>query len=266
MLKINKEKTFISSNVENYVDTKVYQDVVKSYAKECVSLLDYGFAAISSVEEAAIERVQFTECEISPFHKNDIECMDVGEKRFHRQASSSRFSGEKVDFSQLQSFLIQTFSPDEKGRRAYPSAGGLYPVEPLVFLFAEHIETDYPLTSGCYHFRPVSRVLQLIKAMDAEHFYSRLLHDLIAREKRPAFCLLYMAHLGKSIFKYRYRGYRHAVMEAGSMYQHATITSQAMGLSNSVWSSFAEYEFLAALGLDSAAFMPLMMQLFGYVE
>ncbi|KTD14293.1 SagB/ThcOx family dehydrogenase [Legionella israelensis] len=266
MLEVDKKKTFISSHVENYIDSKVHNEVSKAYAKECISLIDHGFAAISSVEEAIIERVQFTECEISPFHKNDIDCSDTEERQFHRQPSSIHFSSQKMNFIQLQSFLIQSFSPDEHGRRPYPSAGGLYPVEPLVFLFEDRIQTEHSLISGCYHFRPVSRTLQLIKPMTAEHFYSRLLHHLIAQQKRPAFCLLYLAHLGKSIFKYRYRGYRHAVMEAGSMYQQAIITSQALGLSNTVWSSFAEYEFLAALGLDPGAFMPLMMQLFGYIE
>ena len=262
----DKNTTFISCNVENYIDTKVYNDVLKSYAKECISLLDYGFVSISAVENNIIEKIQFTECEISPFHKHDIPCHSNEPRSFTRQRSTPEFTHKKINFADLQSWLVNTFSPDETGRRAYPSAGGLYPIEPLIFLFEESIETEKPFISGCYHFRPISQTLQLIKPLSKEFFYDQLLHSLIDTENQPAFCMLYTAHFGKSIFKYRYRGYRHAVMEAGSMYQLAVSTSQNIGLSNTVWSSFAEYELLAALDLDPGTFMPITMQLFGYVE
>lgn len=100
--------------------------------------------------------------------------------------------------------------------------------------------------------------------MDEDYFYKKLFHGLISPEKKPAFCILYIAHVSKTIFKYRYRGYRHAVMEAGSMYQQATTVSQELGLSCTVWSSFSENEFMAALHLNPGAFMPLILQFFGY--
>lgn len=266
MLTKDKNTTFLSGHVENYIDTKVYNEVLKFYAKECISLFEYGFVSISAVESTIIEKIQFTECEISPFHKNDIPCYRNESPSFTRQASTSGFAQKKISFAELQSWLINTFSPDEAGRRPYPSAGGLYPVEPLIFLFEESIETEQPLISGCYHFRPISQTLQLIKPLSKEFFYSQLLHSLVEPAQQPTFCMLYMAHFGKSIFKYRYRGYRHAVMEAGSLYQLAISTSQTIGLSNTVWSSFAEYELLAALDLDPGTFMPITMQFFGYAE
>ncbi|CAM2961953.1 SagB/ThcOx family dehydrogenase [Legionella worsleiensis] len=261
-----KNKSFISCNVDSYLDSTVYNDVLKTYAKECITLLDYGFVAISSLENSIIEPVQFTECEISPFHLHDIPCDSTSEPSFKRAKSSFVFTQKKIKCTELQSWLINTFSPDDEGRRPYPSAGGLYPVEPLIFLFNETVESDSPFTSGCYHFRPVSKTLQLIKPLSYSVFYSQLLHSLLDEKAPPAFCILYTAHVGKAIFKYRYRGYRHAVMEAGSMYQLAAMSSQNAGLSNTVWSSFSEYELLAALDLDPGMFMPITMQLFGYSE
>jgi hypothetical protein len=75
-----------------------------------------------------------------------------------------------------------------------------------------------------------------------------------------------MAHLGKAIFKYRYRGYRHALMEAGSMYQQATTISQQKDLRTTVWSTFSEQQMLYELSLDHGTYLPLTMQLFGYGE
>lgn len=258
-----KKTCFISCDIENYVDNKVYNDITKTYAKECITLMDYGLVSINSVDNTAISQVQFSECEISPFHKSDIPCHAFEPASFQRQTSLSQFSKQTLDFDILQNWLIHTFSPNKNGQRPYPSAGGLYPIEPLIFIFDEKIKSETSFISGCYHFRPISKVLQFIKPLAENYFYDILLHGLIEPEKRPLFCILYTAHIGKSIFKYRYRGYRHALMEVGSMYQHATLTSQAIGLRNSVWSSFSEYEFLAALELDPAAFMPLMMQFFG---
>ena len=82
---------------------------------------------------------------------------------------------KKINFAVLQSWLINTFSPDEAGRRPYPSAGGLYPVEPLIFLFEECVDSAQPFISGCYHFRPMSQTLQLIKPLSKEFFYNQLL-------------------------------------------------------------------------------------------
>ena len=80
----------------------------------------------------------------------------------------------------------------------------------------------------------------------------------------PCFSILYLASIGKAIFKYRYRGYRHALMEAGSMYQQATITGQKIELRNTVWSTFSDQELLHAVELDHSSYMPLTLQLFGY--
>lgn len=261
--------TFINSLVEGSIDSQVYQDVRRTFARETISLIKHGNFSITDTNPRLISRVQFTECEISPFHKNDIDCGSVETTEFARQASTFKFSKQKIDFAALQNILVNAFSPNTvDGQRPYPSAGGLYPVEPLVFLFEDKINDFNAQPSGCYHFRPISKKLQLIKKIGAQHFYEKMLHDFVGNDLQrwPNFCVLYLAHINKAIFKYRYRGYRHALMEAGSMYQHATYVSQQMGLRTTVWSTFSEPQMLYELGLDHGTYMPLTMQLFGYGE
>lgn len=258
--------TFTTGLVEASLDAQVYQDIRRTFARETISFIKRGNLSITNTNPALITRVQFTECEISPFHHHDIDCSHIETSSFERNASLPKFIDKKIDFSAIQSLLVNTFSPCESGSRPYPSAGGLYPVEPLVFLFEDKIEGFNNRPSGCYHFRPISKKLQLIKKLDFQTFYNTMLHGFAGDDPAhwPNFSILYMAHIGKAIFKYRYRGYRHALMEAGSMYQQATRASQEMDLRTTVWSTFSEQQMLFELGLDHSTYLPLTMQLFGY--
>ncbi len=259
--------TFINGLVEGSIDPQVYQDIRKTFARETISFIKHGNLSITNNNPKLISRVQFTECEISPFHKNDIDCSHIDGPELIRKASTPKFSNKSLEFSAIQELLVHSFSP-ESGKRPYPSAGGLYPIEPLVFLFDNKIKNFNDSPAGCYHFRPVSKKLQLIKKLENKHFYEKMLHGFVGNDPEhwPNFCVLYIAHLGKAIFKYRYRGYRHALMEAGSMYQHATLVSQQKDLRTTVWSTFSEQQMLYELGLDHATYLPLTMQLFGYGE
>lgn len=260
--------TFINGLVEGSVDSQVYQDLRKTFARETISFIKHGNLSITNNNPKLISRVQFTECEISPFHKYDIDCSHINSSEFNRKASMPQFINKNIDFSVIQELLVQSFSQDVSGKRPYPSAGGLYPIEPLVFLFEDKINGFENTPSGCYHFRPVTKKLQLIKKLDISHFYEKVFHGFIGNnpEYWPNFCILYIAHLGKAIFKYRYRGYRHALMEAGSMYQNATLFSQQKDLRTTVWSTFSEQQMLYELSLDHGTYLPLTMQLFGYGE
>lgn len=257
------KKPFISGLVEGHLDAQVYQDILRTHAKESITLLDFGHLAITNVDQRTISRVQFTECEMSPFHHHDKDCQTEAAPFFSRDGSTTRFAQRPVDFSLIEKLLVHSFSPNEANHRPYPSAGGLYPVEPLVFLFEERLNQTVTFCSGAYHFRPISQTLQLIKKMTSDAF-KPLLHGLIEPDCFPALAVVYIAHVGKAVFKYRYRGYRHALMEAGSMYQQALMTAQNLGLRSTVWSSFSDHELVYALDLDPAVYLPLTMQLFGY--
>ena len=260
-----EKKPFINAILDNYIDQIVYQDILKSYAKETISFLSYGNLSITNMSSTLLNQVQFTETEISPFHKHDIDCEKFVPAKKNRKPSIALFDEKKLDFPIIQQLLVNSFS-DNEGTRPYPSAGALYCVEPLVFLFEERLNQFENHLSGCYHFRPISKKLQLIKQISINNFYDKLIHGCMNNNHLPCFGILYLINISKAIFKYRYRGYRHSVMEVGSMYQQATICSQEFGLRNTVWSTFSDQEILYALDLDHGAYMPITMQFFGYSE
>lgn len=264
-MNIPEKKTFINALLDNYLDQSVYHDILKTYAKETISFMDYGNLSITNISTALLKQVQFTETEISPFHKHDIDCKSSQPTTTKRMPSVAVFNDKKIVFEDIKRLLVDSFSPNDE-TRPYPSAGGLYCIEPLIFLFQERINHFENHLSGCYHFRPISKKLQLIKTMPMSYFYDKLIHGYMQAKHLPCFGILYLVNISKALVKYRYRGYRHALMEIGSMYQQASICSQERGLRNTVWSTFGDQEMLYALDLDHGAYMPMTMQFFGYSE
>lgn len=252
---------FINSDVESLVDEEVYRHTLKQLAYEAIVMPKVGNNSITTINDTQLQKLQFSECEISPFNLDSIDCSEVHSCMSERRPSVNAFAPCRYPIEQIKQLLVSAFASNAYGRRPYPSAGALYAVEPLIFLFQEGVEEA--IQPGCYHFRARSKRLQKIKALSHEHFFSALLQDLIPRAQRPSFALVYLLHINKAIFKYRYRGYRHAVMEVGSMFQQATLCAQALGIASTVWSSYADYELLHHLNLDPLVFMPLSMQLFG---
>ena len=263
-MELSQKKTFVNTLLDSHLDSNVYNDILKTYAKETISLIKYGNLNITNVNTAIVNQIQMTESELSPFHKHDIDCDLHFQYEDARKPSLSVFNQKKIDFFTLKRFLVESFSPSENNSRPYPSAGGIYPVEPLVFLFPERIDNFAAHIPGCYHFRPLSKKLQLIKPLSIDYFFDTLIHEFMNKQGLPCFSMLYLASIGKAIVKYRYRGYRHALMEAGSMYQQAAVTGQKMELRNTVWSTFSDQELLHAVELDHSAYMPLTLQFFGY--
>jgi SagB-type dehydrogenase family enzyme len=128
-------------------------------------------------------------------------------------------------------------------------------------IFAEKLNNSPP--SGFYHYRPTLNVLQPIKTLPSEAMRKVLLHMELTKACAPAFALLYVGVVAKMLVKYRHRGYRYALMEAGSMYQQADLIGQSLGLRNKLYSGFNDHEILKLIGLDNMTFLPLVIQSFG---
>lgn len=249
------------------IDPDVYNDILKTHAKESLTFIPFGNMCLSPVNTKTIASIVGLESSFpSPDHyqKTPIACQSSHKILDERKPSLRQFSTRMLDFSVIDTLLVNAFSPNHSGTKPYPSAGALYPIEPLLFLFKERVEHHQPIDSGCYHFRPIQRTLALIKPMEMKPNIHRLLHGLVDADAPPNLCILYVANIEKSIFKYRYRGYRHALMEVGSMYQQVAMVAQALGLGSTVWSGFNDYQVMNALGLNRRVFLPMTMQFLGY--
>lgn len=205
--------------------------------------------------------LQQSDYEISPFHHNAISCEIETEVKIHRKRSAKEFGKDKIEFDKIKNLLQSSFTQKAEGGRPYPSGGGLYSVEVICLIFSEKLKNSPE--SGFYHYRATSNILQPLKLCTSEVMQKILYHIEDPEVSAPAFAFLYVGVLAKMLVKYRYRGYRYALMEVGSMYQQADLVADTLGIRNKLYSGFNDHEIIKLIGLDNMNFIPLVVQSFG---
>jgi SagB-type dehydrogenase family enzyme len=108
--------------------------------------------------------------------------------------------------------------------RTVPSAGALYPLE--IFFHSTRIEG---LNPGLYHYNATQNNLRLLRAGDET---PRISGAMVQSEvvSRASLIIFITAIFERTIFKYRDRGYRFVMLEAGHVAQNITLVAHAMGL------------------------------------
>lgn len=180
---------------------------------------------------------------------------------FPRMPSASRFSEEPVPCSSVLRIIRGAFGADEAGRRRYPSAGALYPIE--VFLLQCNPDGSGELDVGAYHFLPYSQQLEQINSKDALEICRSLFHVRSELDMVPSFALVYQINFIVALAKYQTRGYRFGLMEAGSMYQLAEQIASDLSVRSRVWGGFSDGEVSRVCGTNPTVYGPCIVQLFG---
>jgi SagB-type dehydrogenase family enzyme len=130
-------------------------------------------------------------------------------------------------------------------RRSVPSAGGLFPLELLVFL--RRVDG---LAAGLYRYDPIGRVLELIA--DGDRFATVLAPTLYAYpfiEDANGF-LAITAVFHRTQHKYGPRGYRYILLEAGHVGQNVALRGVELGLGTLCVGGFIDSALNDALNLD----------------
>lgn len=137
-----------------------------------------------------------------------------------------------LTLEQLASFLYYTAGVTRRiadtgygvDFRVAPSGGGLYPVE----LFMHVREVD-GLDPGLYHYDSPGHLLHQVREGDMA---SRLSSVFVQGEVpyRTTVMFFLTALFRRSTFKYRDRGYRFVLMEAGHMAQNMNLLASALSL------------------------------------
>lgn len=115
---------------------------------------------------------------------------------------------------------------EEKKRRTYASAGALYPIEVYLLL---SLPND-TLSAGLYHYRPD---LHALEELDV-NCIDETLGDIFARKwpKYSSVTLFLTGVFDRSTAKYKERGYRFVLLEAGHIGANIALMSEALGLSS----------------------------------
>ena len=173
--------------------------------------------------------------------------------------SARAFSGEAVSRRELSRLLHYSYgvTQPERGHRAVASASALYPLE--LYAVVWNVEGLEP---GVYHYDPPAHRLDVVARGDALPRLSRCLWLDGVEARGAALALVITAFFVRSTVKYRERGYRMILMEAGEVAQNLGLLAAAMGLASCALSGFLDNELAGLVGADGfaeAALLPIIV-------
>jgi len=184
--------------------------------------------------------------------------------------SVHHFNGNALSLAQLSDLIgaaagvtitrpLSKMLPDETlGSRSYPSGGGLYPCE--LYVIALNVEG---LAPGCYHYDNARHGLDPVADSAG---LEQLAVQCLATQYFPKIgCVLVItAMFERTVTKYRDRGYRLALLEAGHLMQNLLLCATAQGLGNLCWGAYQDNALAELLKTDVIAEPPVHMAFVGH--
>jgi hypothetical protein len=255
-----------------FVDNQVLQDTTDFHAKtnytihECVEHFSY----LHRFPDETLRLLAGNELPLYP----DMNLTLNGERipnadsdlDIVRNESCDVFKEYDLPFATLKALLSPLMvRNDDSHKRGYPSAGALYPVESFVCALSS-AEQDWPCDEKVLHILPQSRRFEIVQNTSDISALKRALLPPGSDIGSPSIAIIYMTYLPKVLFKYRFRGYRMANMEAGALYMLMDLSAKRVGIRNRVWSGYCDTMVSRSLGLSPALFHPLCVQFFGHTK
>jgi len=179
---------------------------------------------------------------------------------FARRATAERFGGGMLSAGELCGLLRQTLGASRSvryeltgetqfGRRSYPSAGALYPLE--VYVLARSVSG---LPQSVFHFAPGSgRLSEIDSAPDIERWERSL---MCRQAETAAAVVVFTALWGRTSVKYGVKAYRFGLLEAGAAGQSLSLGAAASGFASMWCGGFVDKEvndLLCINGRDETA-------------
>lgn len=149
--------------------------------------------------------------------------------------------------------------------KRYPSAGALYPVIPLVYIFSSSAVEGIRFP-GCYMFDSTG-----VSLLSLKHWNSHDLSEIASViNVRDGYLLSntaigYAIDMRRAVAKYRLKGYRHALIEVGLMAQsfRETVNEINEDLGEVCWSGFRDNALTFYSGLNVRLAPVVLVQWFG---
>jgi len=129
--------------------------------------------------------------------------------------------------------------------RAAPSGGALYPIE--TYLVALAVDG---LDRGVYHYQPVARSLETVCLGASREQLAPLVVTAPEQPLSASALLVLSGRWGRVLAKYRERGYRNLLLDAGHLAQNLLLVATALDLAACPLAGFYDDCLAAALELD----------------
>ncbi len=134
------------------------------------------------------------------------------------------------------------------GLRAYPSGGGLYPIETYVALV--NVEGLEPCLA---HYDPHAHELEILNPALEPARLQEAMGDHEGSLPRSPAVLFACALFERSVVKYGHRGYRFAMLEAGMVTYLYSLVATSMGLGTLNWGGCLDDVVHDLFGLDGVS-------------
>lgn len=159
-----------------------------------------------------------------------------------KRKSTREFSKDKVSLKKISNLLFFSAGLNDQrdGLRFYPSAGAKFPLE--IYLISLNTE----IVRGLYHYSAKGHVLEELltfRSFDVSAYFNQ---DWVGD---AAFIILISAVFDRNISKYKDRGYKYILMEAGHLGQNFYINSAALNLGCCAVGGFVDDELDELLDL-----------------
>lgn len=180
-----------------------------------------------------------------------------------RDESCENFSKINVDFSRIEKLISPILSSKKDYyKRGYPSGGALYPTE--IFICSLMDDNDsWPCPEKILHLLPNSRKFEIVQETQVIEDLKQAILSGAETIGTPSVAIVYAVYIPKTLFKYRYRGYRLALMEVGSIYMLIELQARMLGLRCRLWSAYTDTMLSKAIGLNPTVFFPMCVHFIG---
>lgn len=269
MPKIDRMKNIPHDYYLRFLDGSVYEDTLSFHTKGNYVIHDAfkRLTALHFLESKHLAAMTGNELRLYP----DMDrCFPINAQiktgGLIRSESCCSFSNTNLPFSLIEE-LITPLMPTSKGgyKRGYPSGGALYPIEVFVCsLMADN--STWPCPEKILHVLPNSADFEIMQNTECTDQLKEALLSAPGNIGSPSLAIVYAAYLPKMLFKYRYRGYRLALMEAGSLYMLIELQAKRLQLRTRLWSAYTDTMLCKAIGLNPALFLPLCVHFVGKTQ
>lgn len=188
----------------------------------------------------------------------------------HNRRSRRQMAGEPLDLQELSTLLQHSCGVTAAGKaeipfgdetvetkqqlRAYPSGGGLYPVETYLLVMQKSDDLD----PGLYYYVPEKHGLRVLKEdpdllSRTDNLFVESGMNIEAVQSSVTF--LFTAQFWRAMSKYGPRGYRNILQESGHISQNLVLAAEAMDLAHvpvAAYRDDAVNDYLDLDGVDEA--------------
>ncbi len=183
------------------------------------------------------------------------------ERTIHQRRTIRSFDSKALTLKQLSQLLWAAQGITGAGgfKRAAPSAGALYPMDIYGVVGRDCIEK---LDAGIYLYEPADHSISLVKEGDFRRDVAIASLGQMWMAHAPL-SLVITAEYSRITVKYRQRGIRYAIIEAGHIGQNIFLQSEAMGLAAGIVGAFEDQEVIQVMG-GKKTHEPLLIMPVGY--